>query len=58
MAESDPKDNQLVTRRVLKRVLGMVGEEVKAHVADPMKARLEALEKRIAALEQRTTDAR
>jgi hypothetical protein len=52
MAETDdPNGNQLVTRRLLKRVLGMVAEEVKAHVADPMQARLDALEKRIAALE-------
>jgi hypothetical protein len=57
MAEIDPKDNQFVTRGSLKVLMGAMGEAIKTEVADPMKARLDALEKRITALEQRTTDA-
>jgi hypothetical protein len=58
MAETDdPKDDKLVTLGFLKRVLGAVGRAVGQELA-PANARLEALEKRIAALEQRSTDAR
>jgi chaperonin cofactor prefoldin len=58
MAEpDDQKDNQLVTRRLLNAALRAVGEAVgkvvNAKVADPIKARLDALEKRIAALEDK-----
>jgi hypothetical protein len=55
MAETDPKEEEFVTRRLLNCALRAVGEAVgkvvNAKVADPIKARLDALEKRIAALE-------
>jgi hypothetical protein len=53
MTEPDPKYNQLVTRRFLKGLMGVIGRTVRAEVADPLERRLEALEKRIAALEDK-----
>jgi polyhydroxyalkanoate synthesis regulator phasin len=52
MAETDP-DNRLVTRGTLKGVLLRVGRAVRQEVADPLERRLEALERRIAALEDK-----
>jgi hypothetical protein len=57
MAESDPKDNRFVTHGLLKRLMGRMGEAIATEVANPMQVRLDALEKRIKALEQGTTDA-
>ena len=48
---ADPKDNQPVTHARLLLALRAIGQTVKAEVADPMTARLDTLEKRIAALE-------
>jgi polyhydroxyalkanoate synthesis regulator phasin len=53
MAETDPKDNQLVTRRLLNSALRGAAVAVVQEVASPIKARLDALEKRIAALEDK-----
>jgi polyhydroxyalkanoate synthesis regulator phasin len=53
MAETAPKDNQLVTRRLLNSALRGAAVAVVQEVADPLQKRLEALEKRIAALEDK-----